>query len=1356
MKGSTNQHQFCRKSGFCKIAAFIVGMSILVFIESVFAVCIDISDTPMETKVQAAPANLMFVLDNSGSMDWEFMTSETNGIFSGEYYIYPDSAFINGQDRVYGSSYILGSDEQRDWKSQWAGYNKVFYNPNAQYSPWPKKTDADTSEPWSNPNNTTSSSSKFQMTGEYYSITPGSGSTVSVKNAHYFMINDLDEDGAKDSGEDIYLVNFVNGIRAYYLVDDTDGDNRVDSGELYLKTGTAVPDGVKAKIYDEDGTLAEYATDAQDLQNFANWFSFYRKRELTAKAAVAGAIHELDWVYVGFYSINSGLRQAVLPIGVETTTATGEIQIIVDNKDSGYSENSSWYESSASSEYDGSSRYTGTTGGYATFTPNIPSDDQYTVYVWYTKAGTRDTNAKYTIHHAGGDATFRINQQSGYGDWVELGQYSFDEGSQGYVRVTRDGSSTGNSTSADAVKFVGTASGSTTSILDDSDTLLSNLYDMDSSGGTPLRTALNNVGRYFHMDDGNSGNLGDSPFADADEGGACQQAFAIVITDGFWNGSSPGVGNQDADTSNLFDGAPYADNYDDTLADVAMKYFKNDLAGSLDDVVPTNSCDQATHQHMVTYGVSFGVEGTLTPSDYDSCLLDNSTPVWPNPTSGDQQKIDDLYHATINGRGLFFSAANPQELVQSLVDVTSNIASRISSGASVSVNGEELNSGTTLYQASYLSDSWTGDVTAYPVNPVTGEIQKEEADILWHASDELQNLLASDRNIVSYDPVTGMGIDFLYSELNADQQTQLNPDAAEAQKVVSYIRGEEISGFRSRTKKLADIIHSAPLLMGETVYVGGNDGMLHAFNSNTGQERFAYIPDLVMHNYYNDSDPEKSFFASGYEHRFFVDLTPSAKEGIDLEQDSADTLYTLLVGGLGKGGHGYYCLDITNADSRSSATIVTDIIPMVQWEYPKDSTPQDEIDDLGYSFSMPIIVKSNIVSSESSSSHSKYKWVVIFGNGYDSTNGSSVLYILGLDGQLIKKIDTGALGCNGLSTPSVIDVDNDLRADYVYAGDLNGNLWKFDLTSSNSSQWEVAYKESASVPAPFFSVPGKSITSKPDVMRHCDYNQTNTNLTCSEDDVPGYMVMFGTGKYLNEADRISTADEYIFGLWDYGDDADDSEYLGTFNETGTPQLSNLNSKITLLEQTEESASGYYNGVYLRILTDNSPSWEIKCDATSTQNPDPDPDSSEPANAGWFFQLSGGERVIKDVIIRDNNLIYLTFKPDVSPCSGGGNSIIHEVDACSGGRLSTAQFDINNDRQIDEDDLIEIEVVIDGVTSKQKVAATGKLTTGLLHIPVFLKFDDAPVEMKIFSTSSAGTETLYETAEPTGLFYWRTP
>ena len=165
----------------------------------------------------------------------------------------------------------------------------------------------------------------------------------------------------------MYLVNFVAGVREYYRFQDSDGDELVESGELIPILEADLPDSARPKLYDEEGNFVRYKTDAEDLQNFANWYSYFRRRELTAKAAVSNVIRNLAGVQVGFYSINTGLRQAVLPIKVDMG-----VSVIVDNRDSGYAESGAWRESGASNEYKGSSRYTRNAGNYATWRPDLP------------------------------------------------------------------------------------------------------------------------------------------------------------------------------------------------------------------------------------------------------------------------------------------------------------------------------------------------------------------------------------------------------------------------------------------------------------------------------------------------------------------------------------------------------------------------------------------------------------------------------------------------------------------------------------------------------------------------------------------------------------------------------------------------------------------------------------------------------------------------------------------------------------------------------------------------------------------------------------------------------------------------
>ncbi len=406
---------------------------------------------------------------------------------------------------------------------------------------------------------------------------------------------------------------------------------------------------------------------------------------------------------------------------------------------------------------------------------------------------------------------------------------------------------------------------------------------------------------------------------------------------------------------------------------------------------------------------------------------------------------------------------------------------------------------------------------------------------------------------------------------------------------------------------------------------------------------------------------------------------------------------TLLVGGLGKGGKGYYALDITDADSVNSFTPENSAANMVLWEYPRRGASDN---DMGYTYSQALIVRSYAAA---------YEWVIIFGNGYDSSNGKAVLFVLDLNGNVIRRIDTDENTCNGLSTPSLVDVDGDRKVDYAYAGDLRGNLWKFDLTDSDPANWSIAFG-SGTDPEPFFQTGDQPITTKPDVMRHP-----------TED---GYIVVFGTGKYLEASDPSNTNVQSIYGIWDYGDDDDNEAYLGLFNRPdGT--LSNQ-PDITLLEQTEidfRTVSGYD----LRTLSHHPVNWSTD-------------------HIGWYFDLPlTGERVIESPLIRDGKAIVVSFTPDTSPCSTGGMSIVHEIDAATGERLDKAQFDINEDRIVDVRDQISV--------GNRLLAPTGRSYRGALKSPTILRMPDQETEMKAFSSSEGDVEALFERAEKRGLFFW---
>jgi len=359
-------------------------------------------------------------------------------------------------------------------------------------------------------------------------------------------------------------------------------------------------------------------------------------------------------------------------------------------------------------------------------------------------------------------------------------------------------------------------------------------------------------------------------------------------------------------------------------------------------------------------------------------------------------------------------------------------------------------------------------------------------------------------------------------------------------------------------------------------------------------------------------------------------------------------------------------------------------------------------------------------------------------------------------------------GCNGLSTPLIVDVDNDFKADYAYAGDLDGNLWKFDLTSSNIADWDVAYKD-GSTPKPLFQAKDaigntQPITAMPDVMRHCDLTQ------------PGYFVTLGTGRYLGATDFSNISTQSIYGIWDYGDDIDNSEYLGSFNRGSTPILSNQPDAVTLQMQ-EVIANVEISGNTLRIFSGEDVDYATQADGTIGEHVDP------AGEAGWYIDLPAmKERVVRDLLVRSGKVIVISSLPNSSPCSAGGESYLQEMDACTGGRLEVPVFDINDDQIVDERDLVQIvspdwdpegdqdgdgilddvddDVDGDGIPNNQdddydkyiSVAPTSIWYSTMIFTPSILDAGDE--EIKLMSTAAGGIIDLVEAGERKGIYYWK--
>ncbi len=1194
--------------------------------------CVVPDETPLETQIKAAPPLVMFLIDDSGSMDFEFMTDEDGGGFEGDNYLYPDA--WSDSDERYPSGWYMDESQRRKWLSQWVGVNRIYFDPEVEYTPWPRWNtlpgtygspgfNAHPDNPRMNPVNDRT----LSMRTTFFSVNAIMGvpdqsitvrkidpdpdrkvaaDAVAVCNSSTcYFVDNRNETGARGfyeepaAGWSTYVdaetyggdcrTNYANGSEATWYL-------KIPSGtyDVYAFNPNAGADMAHAVDYiiEHDGSTAHY-DDFPGVPDGTYWDqtnSSYQNR--WKKIGEDLYFHSTDYTEVNipvahYFTIDdangNGVRDAgeniylVVVDDEHVNNVGGFTYYRFEDGSMGYSPNERVDDGELALVPAGSSELDNIrpTGTYAEVRQNFAN--------WYSFYRRRELTAKAAISQVVEEIDKAkvgmavLNNRSDYNHPV--------------VSIDLDG-------------------------VDQTAQFLDWLYEIDSYSGTPLRRGLQDVGQYFDQnatyDGGNDGEISStSPWSDGATGGGCQRAFVIAMTDGYYNEDWDDIewplrgSNDDADGStrtgadSIYDGGvflgPNPNSYQTTLADIAMYYYENDLVPTLTNVVPSYNYDLAPHQHMVTYGVAFGVNGELVPSDYDDCLPkcdpndinkpcpEPTCPTWEAPVIGDRSVIDDLYHATVNGRGGFYSAGNPEQLKRALIAIFNEFDEMNASGSSVAVNAQELQGDSALYQAIYVSGDWTGDVKAKPLDPDTGLVEQiENADgemedfVQWSAADQIDGATWSDREIITFNDDSQAGVVFAYDEISSAQQALLDSDPDIAAAMVRYLRGEtsqeESKGgiFRDRVSLLGDIVHASPMPyrwdpeQPGVIFVGANDGMLHALDELTGDEVFGYIPNLVFANL-------KELTIDPYDHKYFVDNEPYiAKPG-----GSA----TILVGGLGRGGRGYYCLNISDiGDASFNATDSPESI--VKWEYPVNSDPENAaIDpDMGYSYSHAYIVESAA------------GWVVIFGNGYGSQNGEAVLYAIRInsDGSFanpldpVKKIYTDKGGadpnCNGLSTPALVDVDLDGLVDFAYAGDLLGNMWKFDLRDSNVNNWEPAYNsegDKSGTWEPIFQAKNASgfrqpITTRPEVMRHCIRGQD------------GYIVLFGTGRFIGIEDFAdSAAVQTIYGIWDWGDAWENlnssyysdekrnpiDKYLGAFDTDR--QLSNLvdNAAIPETDQT---------------------------------------------------------------------------------------------------------------------------------------------------------------------------------------------
>ena len=646
--------------------------------------------------------------------------------------------------------------------------------------------------------------------------------------------------------------------------------------------------------------------------------------------------------------------------------------------------------------------------------------------------------------------------------------------------------------------------------------------------------------------------------------------------------------------------------------------------------------------------------------------------------------------AVAGGTSAYYPATSPTDVTNDLQIIVTKILDQSQSTASAAVNSTGLNVNSIVYQSQFVTSDayqdWTGNLFAYKIDPTTGFVTTTSD--YWAAQpllDAKAALLPSQRIIATWDPVQNAGTPFEWhpgstpnfidggSVLGQDLQA-FAPDTSGSD-VLQYLRGSTVQEvrnngkFRNRSHILGDIVDSNPAYIGPSneniqsstyvtfaastanrtpiLYIGANDGMLHAFDVSPpsppaatgsptmGEELFAYIPRGVYANLINLVNPYYNA-----QHRFFVNGSPQAGDA----QFSDLSWHSLLVGTEAAGGNSVYALDVTNPALLSSSE--TALANAVLWDFTDV--------DMGLGYSSPVITNTS------------FGWTVLVGNGYNSTNQKPFLYALnpqtGGTGTETLNPGGGAAGAwvkidlcanvptacdlttaNGLSSLTAVNSGGQVTglANLVYAGDLQGNLWRVDISNPNPALWAVTVMFQARD-----AVTGgnkQPITTKPVVSLNPSYPQ-----------VLGTMVMFGTGQFLGVPDLINENVQSIYGVYD-----PPAGYTTPLNR-GNLLVQTL-ATATIGTQQVRTVSGLAVQV--------------------------------PTNKGWYMDLSllSGERVINDPRLESGGELVLTtyepIPPTTTSCSASGDSYLMVLNYATGGSFNSPQFDANGDGTINSSDTV---------------------------------------------------------------------
>jgi type IV pilus assembly protein PilY1 len=1182
------------------VRRLVAGATLATFVAtppSALAALTDVANSPISSAATTTiPPNILFILDGSGSMDSDYM---------------PDSASSFSGD-VGGKNHLC---------------NTIYYNPAISYVV-PKNSDGtDFAAP-------------------------------SFTNAKNDGFSSNSPSGSSDLSSSFKANSSTNSEQAYYYkwkgaAPPTNGDCNVDDSTSYPHT---------------PGSWDKVRIGAAEQQNFANWYTFYRTRLSLMKTAAG----------LAFAGLNDSFRVGFITICPDGSSCNNDSSLIsvnanyylkIDNFTP--SHKAAWYAKFYQQQ--GSS-----------FTPLRQA---------LARAGRHFAGKTDGINAGMNDDPVQFSCQQNFAILTTDGYWNYGKGKQ--LNGTTDiGAQDQNLGLTPRPMFDGGPVTSTTVTTNDQQ-----WYDRWRNNSSNCNGIGNGFTRWYRRTQ--------TITTTVSQGGAPSTSTnysSTSTTNGCFQDATLPTSWTTYNTTTSGGGTSASGGIANTLSDVAEYYYRTDLrpTGSLNalgvdvstDNVPQTGTgvedDKARHQHMTTFTLGLGVSGQLAfQDDYKNASTGDFQSIrggsmgWPDPNPGSPNggssaenaaRIDDLWHAAVNGRGTAYSATDPVTLAVALKTALSAIQAKLSSAAAAATSSLEPTVTDRLaFTPTYVTADWTGELEAFRINLSTGAL---EPNRVWSAKDKLNartDLACDSRNIYLFKPGATPSlntlVDFTWNTfkcdsagvptgtasngLDATDQAYFAPTkltsltqwgfmtdgtsgtvdqrgAAGGAGLVNYLRGQRGMGgfapndltklYRARKHVLGDIVNATPVYVRQpyfdytddgyatfkstsaaasrlpVVFVGGNDGMLHAFNGSDdamtgGEELWAYVPRMVLPNLSKLADTNWANL-----HEYTVDATATVGD-VDVGPAGTPDWRTIAVAGLNKGGRGFYALDVTDPNT-----------PKALWEFTLpagatagscSSTAYADC-DLGYSFGNPIISKL-----------ADGRWVVFVTSGHNNVSpgsGEGYLYVLSATtGQILYKIPTGK---GNTTTPSGLtkirnwvsgNAAQNNTTDRVYGVDILGNVWRFDVNDNFGNTGREAtllatLLDPGGNPQPITTRPELAETGSP----------------------PAPYVYVATGRYLAGSDVSNTQVQSLYAIRDALD----------------PTVSISNPRLTF-----------------RNITMTATGQERYAECV-------DPLGKCTSNDGWYTDWPvAGERVNVDMKLQLGAVVIASNVPANTACEPGGTSYI---------------------------------------------------------------------------------------------------